>query len=55
VCIDVLYGDVLSRRRFVCAPKIGTPDYKKKVLLACKFLLYFLRGLASHCMQIPSE
>jgi hypothetical protein len=25
VCIDVLYGDVLSRRRFVCAPKnVGT-------------------------------
>jgi hypothetical protein len=22
VCIDVLYGDVLSRRRFVCAPTI---------------------------------
>jgi hypothetical protein len=20
MCIDVLYGDVLSRRRFVCAP-----------------------------------
>jgi hypothetical protein len=22
VCIEVLYGDVLSRRRFVCAPII---------------------------------
>jgi hypothetical protein len=24
VCIDVMYGDVLSRRRFVCAP-ISSP------------------------------
>jgi hypothetical protein len=22
VCIDVLHGDVLSRRRFVCAPSV---------------------------------
>jgi hypothetical protein len=24
VCIDVLYGDVLSRTRFLCAPIYGT-------------------------------
>jgi hypothetical protein len=46
VCIDVLYGEVLSRRRFVCAPKISCPVIAGKEY--CLFLSFSVLVDFSH-------